>query len=215
VTDAAGIIVQQIDYDTFGNILSDSNPTFTVPFGFAGGLHDRDTSLVRFGHRDYLPEIGKWTAKDPIGFAGGDANLFGYTGSDPVNLVDPWGLEGTAVAIGVRVGTAIVTGVGTVGVGAAAVVGAVVGVFVPTELADGTLPPGVMMSNFPPGYWDAVAGSQEWGQRNGVGKAEGRRRFHKKKQECGGSNANEDYGVNPDTGDIVDSNGDLIDNIGN
>jgi len=92
VTDAAGIIVQQIDYDTFGNILSDSNPTFTVPFGFAGGLHDRDTSLVRFGHRDYLPEIGKWTAKDPIGFAGGDSNLFGYVQNDPVNLVDPEGL---------------------------------------------------------------------------------------------------------------------------
>ena len=26
-----------ITYDTFGNILSDSNPSFIVPFGFAGG----------------------------------------------------------------------------------------------------------------------------------------------------------------------------------
>ena len=42
-----------------------------IPFGFAGGLHDRDTNLVRFGARDYDPSIGRWTAKDPIDFAGG------------------------------------------------------------------------------------------------------------------------------------------------
>jgi len=63
-----------------------------VPFGFAGGLHDRDTELVRFGHRDYMSEIGKWTAKDPILFAGGDSNLYGYVQNDPVNFVDPFGL---------------------------------------------------------------------------------------------------------------------------
>jgi uncharacterized protein RhaS with RHS repeats len=39
-----------------------------------------------------MPEIGKWTAKDPILFAGGDSNLFGYVSNDPVNWVDPWGL---------------------------------------------------------------------------------------------------------------------------
>ena len=93
VTGSGGNIVKRIEYDSFGNILSDSNPSFTIPFGFAGGLHDRDTGLVRFGYRDYLPEIGKWTAKDPIDFAGGDSNLFGYVANDPVNLVDPLGLE--------------------------------------------------------------------------------------------------------------------------
>jgi RHS repeat-associated protein len=63
-----------------------------VPFGFAGGLADRDTGLVRFGYRDYDPDTGRWTAKDPIGFAGGDTDLFGYVQCNPVNLVDPWGL---------------------------------------------------------------------------------------------------------------------------
>jgi len=29
------------------------------PFGFAGGLYDRDTNLVRFGARDYDPETGR------------------------------------------------------------------------------------------------------------------------------------------------------------
>lgn len=63
-----------------------------MPFGFAGGLHDRDTGFVRFGARDYDPSIGKWTAKDPIDFAGGDANLFNYVGNNPVNWIDPLGL---------------------------------------------------------------------------------------------------------------------------
>jgi RHS repeat-associated protein len=55
-------------------------------------VSDRDTGLVRFGFRDYDPAIGKWTAKDPIGFAGGDVNLFGYVENNPVNLIDPFGL---------------------------------------------------------------------------------------------------------------------------
>ncbi len=92
IFDTAGNEVKKIDYDSFGNILSDSNPTFAVPFGFAGGLHDRDTGLVRFGARDYDPATGKWTAKDPIDFAGGDFNLYGYTLGDPINLIDADGL---------------------------------------------------------------------------------------------------------------------------
>jgi uncharacterized protein RhaS with RHS repeats len=47
---------------------------------------------VRFGIRDYDPETGRWTVKDPIGFKGGDTNLYGYVLNDPVNWVDPWGL---------------------------------------------------------------------------------------------------------------------------
>ena len=75
-----------------GNILSDSNPTFKIPFGFAGGLHDTDTNLTRFGYRDYNSFTGKWTAKDPIDFNGGDFNLYGYVNSNPINKIDPFGL---------------------------------------------------------------------------------------------------------------------------
>ena len=63
-----------------------------MPFGFASGLYDSDTGLVHFGYRDYDPFTGKWTAKDPLLFAGGDSNLYGYVLNDPVNLVDPLGL---------------------------------------------------------------------------------------------------------------------------
>ena len=109
VTDSAGNVIKIVDYDAFGNILSDSNSVFTVPFGFAGGLHDRDTGLVRFGYRDYDPDTGRWTAKDPIGFAGGDTDLFGYVQNNPVNFVDPWGLEMSDILPGI--GKAIIEGV--------------------------------------------------------------------------------------------------------
>ena len=93
VADTSGNVVKRVDYDSFGNMIRDTNPSFDVPFGFAGGLHDRDTGLVRFGFRDYDPDVGRWTAKDPIGFAGGDTDLYGYCLNDPVNLIDPMGLE--------------------------------------------------------------------------------------------------------------------------
>lgn len=86
-----GTVVQRIDYDEWGNVVLDSNPGFQ-PFGFAGGLYDRDTRLTRFGARDYDAEIGRWTAKDPIGFAGGDNSLYAYVGGSPVSFVDPTGL---------------------------------------------------------------------------------------------------------------------------
>jgi len=47
-----------------------------------------DTALVRFGARDYDPQTGRWTNKDPIGFAGGDVNLYGYVVGDPANRYD-------------------------------------------------------------------------------------------------------------------------------
>jgi RHS repeat-associated protein len=92
IADSSGNAIKVIEYDSFGNIITDTNPTFEVPFGFAGGLHDRDTELVRFGYRDYLPDVGRWTAKDPIFFAGGDADLYGYVQNNPINWTDPQGL---------------------------------------------------------------------------------------------------------------------------
>ncbi|MET1257469.1 RHS repeat domain-containing protein, partial [Aliikangiella maris] len=88
---ANGDVVQQMDYDEFGNVTLDTNPGFQ-PFGFAGGIYDRDTGLTRFGARDYDASIGRWTSKDPIRFAGGDSNIYGYVFSDPINLIDPNGL---------------------------------------------------------------------------------------------------------------------------
>jgi uncharacterized protein RhaS with RHS repeats len=43
---------------------------------------------VRFGARDYDPETGRWTAKDPASFDGDGLNLYAYAESDPTNFVD-------------------------------------------------------------------------------------------------------------------------------
>ncbi|HXI32501.1 MAG TPA: IPT/TIG domain-containing protein [Gemmatimonadales bacterium] len=88
---ADGSIAQRMEYDAFGSVTVDTNPGFQ-PFGFAGGLIDPDTGFVHFGARDYDPHTGRWTSKDPIGFAGKDPNLYGYVYGDPINDVDPFGL---------------------------------------------------------------------------------------------------------------------------
>jgi RHS repeat-associated protein len=92
VVDAAdGTVAQRLDYDEFGNVLKDTTPGFQ-PFGYAGGLYDGDTKLTRFGARDYDAETGRWVQKDPIGFEGGDANVYAYVSNDPINWIDPSGL---------------------------------------------------------------------------------------------------------------------------
>jgi len=85
-------VIKEIVYDPFGGIIADSNPGFRIPIGFAGGLHDRDLSFVRFGWRDYDTFTDRWTAPDPLGDKGGDPDWYGYCLDDPVNGNDPFGL---------------------------------------------------------------------------------------------------------------------------
>jgi len=94
VDTTTGAIAQRLAYDEFGQVTLDTNPGFQ-PFGFAGGLSDPHTQLLRFGARDYDPFTGRWTTKDPILFAGGDPNLYGYVANDPINLSDPRGFQRT------------------------------------------------------------------------------------------------------------------------
>ena len=92
VNATTGAIVQEYTYSPYGVIETATETQDVVPFRFAGGLADPATGLVRFGARDYDPEVGRWTAKDPIGFAGGDSNLYAYVAGDPINGIDPTGL---------------------------------------------------------------------------------------------------------------------------
>ncbi len=85
-----GEIVQKLDYDVWGNVTENTDPAFQ-PFGFAGGVQDILTGLVRFGARDYDPVTGRWLGKDPIRFSSGDFNLYRYVLADPMNGFDPDG----------------------------------------------------------------------------------------------------------------------------
>ena len=102
VNTANGGIAERLDYDEWGNVTNDTSPGFQI-FGFAGGIYDADAGVVTFGLRDYDPVTGRWTSKDPIRFAGGDTNLYGYVMNDPINFVDPSGQSGTT-AVGVGLG---------------------------------------------------------------------------------------------------------------
>ena len=86
-----GSVVQRRDYDTWGNVVLDTSPRF-LAFGFAGVIEDGLTELVKFGERDYDIETGRWLIEDIFLFVGG-SNLFGYVENDPLNFIDPWGLQ--------------------------------------------------------------------------------------------------------------------------
>lgn len=93
VTDNAGNVIKQTEYDAWGVKLSDTNPALDLPVGYAGGIPESTTGLVRFGFRDYEPGTGRWDARDPILYEGGQLNLFGYVGNDPINFIDSTGLR--------------------------------------------------------------------------------------------------------------------------
>ncbi len=95
--DPDGKVVKRLEHDSFGNPLLDTCPYFFLPLGFAGGLVDRHTGLVRFGFRDYDPRTGRFTAPDPLGDTGGDHDPYDYCVDDPVSAFDPLGLEGEGI----------------------------------------------------------------------------------------------------------------------
>ncbi len=67
--------------------------SFTGQYGI---MHEdsigSDAGLYYMRARYYDPEVGRFISEDPIGFAGGDVNLYAYVSGNPINYVDPLGL---------------------------------------------------------------------------------------------------------------------------
>jgi RHS repeat-associated protein len=106
VDDATDVLLEA-EYSAFGerSVLAGDGSALSV--GFAGGESDVDSGLTRFGARDYDARVGRWTAKDPIGFDGGQVNLFRYTNSDALNVADPEGTYACAGAAAAGIGFTI------------------------------------------------------------------------------------------------------------
>ena len=82
----SGTVVQAMTFDPLGRTLQDTNPGWQ-PFGFAGGIADPTSGLVRFGHRMFDPLLGRYLSPDPE--LSGLVNRYAFRGGDPVNGFTP------------------------------------------------------------------------------------------------------------------------------
>jgi RHS repeat-associated protein len=92
LVDSSGTVQDTIVYDGFGNVTSESNTGYSDQWKYTGGFYDAETGYYTMWGRVYNPQTGRWLEQDPLGFAGGDTNLYGYVGNDATNLTDPSGL---------------------------------------------------------------------------------------------------------------------------
>jgi RHS repeat-associated protein len=107
MTDSTQAVVNRYSYDSFGVVKRAE--TVCNDFTYTGREYDYETGLYYYRARYYDPEAGRFVNKDPIGFEGGDVNLYGYvdsvgkpltetnlylyTANSPVNRIDPLGLD--------------------------------------------------------------------------------------------------------------------------
>ena len=89
VTGQGGQELKRIEYDVFGGIYKGNSP-YGLETGYTGKPYDAVTGLSDYGFRDYSPKYARFITEDPI--RDGE-NWFAYVGNNPVNWVDPWGLE--------------------------------------------------------------------------------------------------------------------------
>ncbi|MBE9571892.1 MAG: RHS repeat-associated core domain-containing protein, partial [Proteobacteria bacterium] len=92
ITDVSRNVVQRYTYESFGE-LTPQNPAFENAYTYTGREWDRELGLYYYRARYYDPMEGRFISKDPIGFEGGDVNLYAYVENQSVTFNDPRGLE--------------------------------------------------------------------------------------------------------------------------
>ena len=94
MSDTNQAVTQAEIYDAYGKRLTAIGPA--PSFGFAGQVryYADGTGLQCLKYRYYHQAAGRFISRDPIGYGGGP-NLYVYARNQPVNHVDPWGLQST------------------------------------------------------------------------------------------------------------------------
>ncbi len=223
MTNTDGALVWQWGYSAFGeeqptvatrrfNQVAATDGDLEMNLRFPGQYFDKESGLHYNGFRTYNPVTGRYTQGDPIGLDGG-WNRFGYVDASPLNFTDPRGLNPVAAAMAGASAGSVFGPVGTVVGGVVgAGVGAAVGWNVIGPMLAGPQSNATLSTGLPPGFWPADKGAEEWGRRNGVGRREGKGRFHGIKQGCNGR-ATDNFGVDPETGEVIDPEGESVGNL--
>ena len=95
MTDGSQAVVNRYAYTPYGRIVGKAEtPGLTQPFQYVGqsGVMAEPNGFYYMRARYYDPEVGRFVSEDPIGFEGGDVNLYAYVQNNPVMFVDPSGL---------------------------------------------------------------------------------------------------------------------------
>ncbi|MBI3464735.1 MAG: hypothetical protein HY000_17015 [Planctomycetes bacterium] len=93
IVDTNGTILDRIDYDSYGKVVSETNPAEGDRFKYTSREWESAVDLYFYRARWYDAAVGRFASEDPIGFAAGDENLSRYVGNAPTNLTDPLGLQ--------------------------------------------------------------------------------------------------------------------------
>jgi RHS repeat-associated protein len=86
-----GAVLDALTYDSYGNILDETNPENGDRFKYTGREYDAVLGMYYYRARYYAPGVGCFVSEDPLGFAGGDTNLYRYVHNRPTNATDPTG----------------------------------------------------------------------------------------------------------------------------
>jgi RHS repeat-associated protein len=92
ITNQAGNAAQRYTYSSYGKIESESDTNFFQPYTYTSREFDTETGLYHYRARYYVPDLGRFVSQDPKGFGGG-INFYSYVESNPIDRVDPFGLD--------------------------------------------------------------------------------------------------------------------------